>query len=241
MTRLAVFLVLSLFLIMALLPFRINALAEYGHPYAAGEQEFYFTSLAELEQLKREGAAEEAVHKAMLKVAKSLSVLRRYQAADRLYREVWQARSKSSSAYDETFVSAVIGLAGLRRDTSNVSGAVSCYSAALAYDKRHLPKDDIRLTRDKTNLAVALLLASKTASNAEKKTRFLKLAAGYLSEGIAEQQARSPRGSLREANARQDLAYALRDMGDRQGYEKEMRLARTMQRRLNSFAVCREP
>ncbi len=241
MTRLVVFLILSLFLIMALLPFRINALAEYGHPYVAGEEEFYFTSLGELDKLKREGADEEAVHKAMLKVAKSLSVLRRYQAADLLYREVWQARSKSSSAYDETFVLAVIGLAGLRRDTSNVLGSVSCYSAALAYDKKHLPKDDIRLTRDKTNLAVALLLAGKTASTDEKKMQFLKLSAGFLAEVIAEQQARSPHGSMREANARQDLAYALRDMGDHQGFEKEMRLARTMQRRLNSFAVCREP
>lgn len=241
MTRLLVFLTLSLFFIMALLPFRMKAFAEYGHPYAAGEEEFYFTTLSELEKLKREGADGESVHKAMLKVAKALSVLRRYQAADRLYREVWQQRSKSSRAYDETFVSAVIALAGLRRDTSNVLGAVSCYWAALAYDKKHLPEGDIRLTRDKTNLAVALLLAAKTASKAEKKTQFLKLAAGFLAEGIAEQQARSPHGSLREANARQDLAYVLRDMGDRRGYEKEMRLARTMQRRLNSSAVCREP
>ncbi len=241
MTRLVVFLTLSLFLIMALLPFRMNAFAEYGHQYAAGEQEFYFASLAQLDKLKAEGADDEAIHNTMLKVAKALAVLRRYQPADRMYREVWQARSKSQSAYDQTLVSAMIGLAGLRRDTSNVLSSVSCYSQALAYDKKHLPKDDIRLTRDKTNLAVSLLLAGKTASTREKKMQFLKAAAGFLAEGIAEQQARKPNGSLREANARQDLAYALKDLGDRQGYEKEMRLARTMQRRLNSLAVCREP
>lgn len=241
MTRLVVFLTLSLFLIMALLPFRINVFAEYGHPYAAEEQEFYFSSLAELDKLKNEGADEEAVHKAMLKVAKALSVLRRYEKADRLYRDVWQARSKSNSAYDETFVSAMLALAGLRRDTSNLLSSVACYSAALDYDKKHLARGDVRLTRDKTNLAVALLLAGKSASTAEKKVQFLKSAAGFLADGIAEEQARNPNGSMRQANARQDLAYALKDLGDRQGYEKEMRLARTMQQRLNSSAACREP
>lgn len=241
MMRLVVFLTLSLFFIMALLPFRMNALAEYGHLYAAGEEEYYFSSLAELERLKAQGADQETVHKAMLKVAKSLAVLRRYQPADLLYREVWESRAKSSQAYDQTLVSAMIALAGLRRDTSNISGAVFCYSAALAYDKRHLPKDDIRLTRDKTNLAVALLLAGKSALTAEKKMQSLKSAAGYLVDAIEEQQARSPHGSLREANVRQDLAYVLNELGDRQGYEKEMRLTRTMQRRFNSLAVCREP
>jgi hypothetical protein len=241
MTRLVVFLTISLFLIMALLPFRMNAFAEYGHPYAAGEQEFYFSSLAQLEKLKADGADEEAVHKAMLKVARSLSVLRRYQAADRMYREVWQARANSNSPYDETLVQTMIGLAGLRRDASNLSGSVACYATALAYDKKHLPKDDVRLTRDKTNLGVALLLAGKTASQADKKMQFLKKAAGFLAEAIAGEQARNPHGSLREANARQDLAYALKDLGDLQGYEKEMRQARTMQQKLNPIAECREP
>ncbi len=241
MTRLVVFLTLSLFLIMALLPFRMNAFANYGHPYEAGEEEYYFSSLAELERLKAQGADQDSVHKSMLKLAQSLAVLRRYQAADRMYREVWVARSKSSEVYDETLVSAMIALAGLRRDTSNFSGAVLCYSSALAYDKKHLLKDDLRLTRDKTNLAVALLLAGKSALTAEKKMQFFKTAAGYLADAIAEQQARSPHGSLREANARQDLAYALNGLGDRQGYEKEMRQARIMQRRLNPQAACREP
>lgn len=241
MIRLVVFLTLSLFLIMALLPFRINAFSQYGHPYAAQEEEFYFSCLAELEHLKNDHANEEAVHKSMLKVAKALAVLRRYNEADRLYREVWQSRAQSTAAYDETFVAAVMGLAGLRRDTGSIAGAISCYSAAFAYDKKHLPADDIRLTRDKTNLAVALLLAGKTAAAAQQKMQHLKTAAGFLAEAIAEQQTRNPRGSMREANARQDLAYALKDMGDVQGYEKEMKLARAMQRRLSSVSLCREP
>src|SRR5882672_2832811 len=120
MTRLLVFLTLSLFLIMAVLPFRMSAWADYGHPYAAEEEEHYFSCLAELKKLQSGKSDQETVHKAMLKVAKALTVLRQYQAADRLYREVWQARSNSHAAYDQTFVKAVIGLAGLRRDMSNL-------------------------------------------------------------------------------------------------------------------------
>lgn len=241
MTRLIVFSTFSLFFIMALLPFRMQSLTDYGRPYSAGEKEYYFNCLAELEQLKANSAGEEKVHRAMLKVAKSLAVLRRYQSSDRIYSEVWQARSKSSAAYDDTFVQAVMGLASLRRDTSNIAGAITCYSVAFAYDKKHLPEKDVRLTRDKTNLAVVLILAGKTAKTAEKKMFYQKSAAGLLAEAIAELKERHPQGSIREANARQDLAYVLKDMGDKQGYEKEMESADGLRRSLNFVTLCREP
>lgn len=241
MTRLVFFSTLSLFFIMALLPFRMQVWTDYGHPYIAREQEHYYACLSELEQLKNNGADEKKVHMAMLKVAKSLAVLRRYQPADRIYSEVWQARSKSTLAYDETFVSAVMGLAALRRDTSNIAGAINCYSIALEYDKKHLTAGDVRLVRDKTNLAVALLIAGKTAKTAEKKLFYQRPAAGFLAEAIAELKQRHPQGSVREANARQDLAYVLKDMGDKEGYKKEMAFADGLKRKLNSASLCREP
>ncbi len=241
MTKLIVFSTLSLFFIMALLPFRIQVLADYGHPYAAGEEEYYLACLSELNKLKTDGADEEKVHHAMLKLARSLISLRQYQRADQIYSEIWNARAKSTAAYDETFVLAVMGLAALRRDTSNIVGAITCYSVALAYDKKRLPAKDKRLTRDKTNLAIALSLAGKTAKTAERKLFYQRSVAGFLAEAIAEQKERQSQGSIREANARQDLAYVLKDMGDKQGYEKEIRLARNMQRRLNTFSLCREP
>ncbi len=134
-----------------------------------------------------------------------------------------------------------MGLAGLRRDTSKIANAISCYSAALQYDKKHLPSGDIRLTRDKNNLAVALLIAGKTATTAEKRILYLKSAAGFLVEVIADQKQRSPQGSVREANAHQDLAYALKTMGDKRGYEKEIELSLSMKHRLNPVSLCREP
>jgi len=134
-----------------------------------------------------------------------------------------------------------MGLAGLLRDTANDFSAVSLYTVALNYDKKHLPASDIRITRDKTNLAVALLIAGNCVGSREMKLKYSKSAAGFLAEAIAEEKARNPHGSFREANARQTLAYVFKDMGDRDGYEKEMQAARALKRRHASFPYCNEP
>ncbi|HIA51978.1 MAG TPA: hypothetical protein EYN91_07840 [Candidatus Melainabacteria bacterium] len=241
MKRLFLFLTVSLFLIMAALPFRMKSFNEYGHGHAAVEEENYFACLDELKKLKAENAEEEAIQRCMLKVARALAVLRQYRAADRMYRDVWQARANSNAAYDETFVAAVIGLAGLRRDMGNMDSSTACYLVALEYDKKHLQASDMRVTRDKNNLAVSYLIAAKTAQKEVNRMLFLRSAAGLFNEVISEHQARSPQGSLREANARQDLAYVFKELHDRRGYEKELRAARNMQQALASRRVCFEP
>lgn len=241
MKRLAFFLTVSLFLIMAALPFRSKAFADYGHSHAAVEEEFYYTLLDQLSKLKNESAGENEIHRCMLKVAKAQAVLKQYSAADQMFRSVWQARSHAQSSYDEVYVASVVGLAGLRRDTGNLAGAISCYSIALAYDMRHLSPMDVRLTRDKTNLAIANLLAAKSAEQESARLLYLRKAAGLLVEAIDEEKERKPTGSLREANARQDLAYVLKSLKDKRGYELEMQKARTMQRKLARGRVCFEP
>lgn len=241
MKRLAFFLTISLFLIMAALPFRSKAFADYGHSHAAVEEEFYYTLLDQLSRLKNEGAGENEIHRCMLKVAKSQVVLKQYRTADQMFRSVWQARSNAKSSYDEIYVASVVGLAGLRRDTGNLAGAISCYSIALAYDMRHLSPRDVRLTRDKTNLAIANLLAAKSTDPESGRLLYLRKAAGLLVEAIDEEKRRMPAGSLREANARQDLAYVLKCLNDKRGYELEMQKARIMQRKLASGRACFEP
>lgn len=241
MKRLAFFLTVSLFLIMAALPFRSKAFADYGHSYAAVEEEFYYTLLDQLSSLKNEGAGQNEIHRCMLKVAKAQAVLKQYRAADQMFRTVWQARSNAKLSYDEIYVASVMGLAALRRDTGNLPGAISCYSVALAYDMRHLSPQDFRLTRDKTNLAIANFLAAKSAEQESERLLYLRKAAGLLVQAIDEEKRRMPAGSLREANARQDLAYVLKSLNDRGGYELEMQKARIMQRKLARARACFEP
>lgn len=226
---------------MAALPFRIKAFADYESPHAMVEQRNYFAYLDELNQLKARTASEEQIHRAMLKVARAGAVINHHRDADRIYREIWQARSNSVAAYDEIFIASVIGLAGLRRDTGSLESCIACYSVALEYDKKHLPARDIRITREKTNLAVAYLIAAKTSPGELKKNRYRRAAAGLLTEVIAEHKVTHPQGSLLEANAHQDLAYVLKDLTDRRGYEIEMKTARTMQHKLASKRLCIEP
>ena len=241
MIRLALFFVLSAFLIMALLPLRMRAMADYGHPFKAQEEEFYFSSLTELEDLKTKGADSDKVHRCMIKVAKSLTVLSKYPAADLILKDVMEGRVSKTEAYDEIFAAAMMARAALRREVSDLETSISLYAQTLDYGKKHLPQGDPRITRDKTNLAVALLVARASANSAEKKMRYLKTAAGYLLEAIDEQKARAPQGSMREANLRQDLAYALEGMADKIGYEKELQLAREMQSRFMRGLPSKEP
>lgn len=241
MKRLAFFLALSLFLIMAALPFRLKAFAEYGHSHAASEQEYYFACLDRLNSLRKSAGDQDDIHRSMLEVARALAVLKQHRAADQMYRDVWQARSSVKSSYDEIFIGSVMGLAALRRDTGNIAGSISCYSVAFDYDKRHLSSTDIRLTRDKTNLAIANLLAAKEIEREDQRMPYLRKAAGLLGEAIAEERSRKPEGSWREANARQDLAYVLKSLNDKRGYELEMKAARAMQCKVASKRVCFEP
>lgn len=238
MIRLAFFIALAAFLIMAVMPMRMKALSDYGHSYAA-QEEFYFSCLAELEDLKAKGSDENKIHQSMIKVAKELTLLRKYEAADRILKEVLKARTQSMKTYDQILVAAMMARAGLRRDASDDINSISLYSQTLSYDKKYLSANDERITRDKTNLAVAMLIVGSISQ--KQKRQYLAQAAGYLLEAIAEQKERAPGGSLREANLHQELAYALESMADRPGYEKELERARRMHVHFLPGSRSREP
>lgn len=241
MTRLCFFAAFILLSIMMILPFRAATLLSYGQPYMARQKVVSLDAQRDLQKLQESGASGDVLHKAMLKAARAFTHVRRYKDADNLYQQVWAQRSKSALQYDELYVEAIIGLGGLRRDTASDLSAVSCYRTALLYDGKHLSAQDKRIVRDEINLAVALFVYAEALDAGEKQISYFKQAVALLDKAIAAAHAEENNGSVCEANARQTRAYVLKHLNDLAGYEREIAIARRMQKQHQAIPYCNEP